>query len=139
MSGIQETYSTLMEIDRLLGDIELKVQNLQQTVGGSDSGEAGGSSDGGGFGGVGGTGLSLRQNFRLINVSIASLQRFTGGGTLAQIGNKISETTTMIIRLYALINILEELTMAASLNPFLIGLAGVNALAFGMSVQNLGQ
>ena len=138
MSGIQETYSTLMEIDRLLGDIELKVQNLQSTVGGSES-SGGGGSDAGGFGGIGGTGLSLRQNFRLVNISIASLQRFGGGGTLEQIGNKVSQLTNTMMRAYVMLNILEDLSAAASMNPFMIAYAGVNALALGMSIQNLGQ
>ena len=118
-SDINEAVSLMREIIALLDGAETKVGKVKEDVTG----------DGGG--------PSLRQEFRVMNMYMSAIQQWSGSDTLAQVGNKIQQTSAAVLRFYMLMEALSAVMAATSLNPFMIAYAGAHALGFAISVQNL--
>jgi hypothetical protein len=120
LSQIQEVYSVLQEIDRLLADIELKVQNLS----GQGSSAASSSIP------------ELRKELRVINMYTVALERWAGSDTITGIMNKIQSVQAAIIRMYMLINTLSTI-QNIGMGPLGWAMLGANAIGFAISAQNI--
>jgi hypothetical protein len=126
MSDVQGTYATLMEVDKLLADIELRIEKITSGIG-AESGGSGGSGS-----------LSLRKELMIINTSIMAIQKFTGNDTLAAVGNRIQEVTAVAMRLFVVLKAI-EIAEAGTLGPLGWAYAGAQGLGLAMTLSNLGQ
>jgi hypothetical protein len=120
LSQIQQVYSVLQEIDRLLADIELKVQNLS----------------GQGAGAVSASIPSLRKELHVISMYTVALERWAGSSTIAGIMNKIQSVQAAILRMYMLINTLETIANIG-MGPLGWAMLGANVLGFAIAAQNI--
>jgi hypothetical protein len=125
MSDVQGTYATLMEVDKLLADIELRIEKITSGVGAESAGGGSGS-------------LSLRKELMIINTSITAIQKFTGNDTLAAVGNRIQEVTAVAMRLFVVLKAI-EIAEAGTLGPLGWAYAGAQGLGLAMTLSSLGQ
>ena len=126
MSDIQEVYSTLTEIDRLLGDIELKINNISdKTVGGS----------GGGGGGAGGD-LTLRQQVRTLNMMMYIVEQMTGSKDLNK-GIRLGQQFIMVLMRIRMTLLVVQSLEAGTLGPIGWLYAGANALMVVSTSANM--
>lgn len=116
-----------MQVDKLLADIELRINKITSQVGGA----------GGGAAGAGKEAASLRQELHILNGYMIAIQKWSGNDTLAGAINKVQEINAMILRGYMLLEVFNDLYYASTLNPFLVAYAGVHAIGFAISVQNV--
>jgi hypothetical protein len=119
MSDVQEVYMTLTEIDKLLADIELKITK----IGGEATG-AGGNS--------GGAVLSLRRQFRVLNMISMSIEAIAGNKNIDVLAQKFNQTLMLGMRVYMMLNALN-----AASGPWGLAYAGITMLGVGISYGNL--
>lgn len=120
MSGqAQEVYGTLLQVDKLLSDIELKIDKLQ------------GSSGGGGAASATGQVAALKKELHSANIILMNIGRWSGSDSLSAAVNKVQDLTVITMRLYMLMTALNAL--AAGPTPVGLLYAGAMAVGFGMS------
>ena len=123
MSSAQDVYNTLMQIDKLLADIELKIDKL--------------SSGGGGGGGA--SVMSVRRELHIVNMYLISLERWSGNDTLAGIVNRIQSAAQLALRFQMLLNAIIALEAVANAGAGPLGWLnlGAQGLGFAISAQNM--
>jgi hypothetical protein len=133
MSDVQQVYSTLLEIDKLLDGIEVKIETINGQVSGSSAGSGGGVSDGGG------NELSMRQQIRTLNMMGMILEQMTGDKNVNKAVQKFSQLMMVLMRLRMLLFVVSELEAGVLGGPWGWMYAIANAVGFGVSLQTLGQ
>jgi multidrug transporter EmrE-like cation transporter len=123
MSDIQSVYQTLTEVDRLLADIEVRIDKIT-----GETAKGGGS--GGGSGGS--LGLSLQKQVRTLNMMMMLLQTMTGDANVDKAIQKIQQLTMSFMHL--------RMTMLAfqmAAGPVGWAYAGVTGIATAMSFGSM--
>lgn len=131
MSEAQQIQSTLEQIDKLLIDIELRINNI--------TGQKGG---GGTSGGVG-VDPSLRKEIHTVMIYLTAIQRFSGSDNVSDVINKLQEAAAAALRLQMLLMSIQTINAALALGqavtPWGWAALGANAIGFGVSLSSLGQ
>lgn len=124
MSEIQEVYATLLEIDKLLDGIEAKIENINgQVSGGKDGGRE----------------LSIRQQLHTLNLMGMLLEQMTGDKNVDRAVQKFNQLMMMLMRLRTLLFVISELEAGTLGGPWGIAYGVANIVAFGVSLNTLGQ
>jgi hypothetical protein len=119
MSEIQEVYTTLMEVDKLLADIELKIENITGTS------KGGGTTDSPMV-------LGLHKQMRLVHTFLFLLQEATGDKNVDKAIQKFNQLA--MTAMHAQMSIM---AFAAASGPMGWAYAGATALFTAISAGNI--
>jgi len=136
LSETQEIMSLLQEIMQMLDNADGKIDQITGKVTGSSGGSSGGDSGGADSGG---SGLSLRQQFRTLNMMGIVLEQMTGNKNVDVAVRKFSQLLMVLMRLRMLLFVISELEAGTLGGPWGLAYAAANAIGFGMSLNTLGQ
>lgn len=131
MSEAQQIQGTLEQIDKLLIDIELRINNI--------TGQKGG---GGSSGGVG-VDPSLRKEIHTVMVYLTAIERFSGSDNISDVINKLQQAAAVAVRLQMLLISIQTINAAIAVGqavtPWGWAALGANAVGVGISLGSLGQ
>ena len=114
MSDIQSAYATLMQVDKLLADIELKITNIT-----GESSAKGGTSSG--------RLLSLKQQVRILDTMLMLIQISTGDKNIDKAVQKFQKLIGLLMRLRMVM-----LAVESASGPWGWAYAAANIAAFGI-------